>query len=184
MARTKKSEEKKLQESMAETYNKFKEFEGQKYTGVKIGRGHKWYYDSGEWKEKKITPDMWEFNYAVVKRRAGKAPKGSGVPEGTAYHWYILAHQNVCKLDANSYTTAMSGFKYKVAHKRADKGKWNISDRAQRRRLIKLLQEMVMDLEFQEEQAEKEKLSEKKTKAKAKGGNSKSQKTNSKKKKV
>jgi hypothetical protein len=174
MARTKKSEEKKLEESLADTYNKFKEFEGQRYTGMKIGRGHKWHYDSGVWKEKKITPDMWEFNYAVVKRRAGKAPEGSGVPEGTAYHWYILAHQNVCKLDANSYTTAMSGFKYKVAHKRADKDKWNISDRAQRRRLIKLLHEMTADLEFQEEQAEKAKQKEKEAKAKAKPKSKKS----------
>ena len=39
------------------TYNKFKTFEGRRYTGVKVGRGHKWYYDRGEWKEKKITPD-------------------------------------------------------------------------------------------------------------------------------
>jgi hypothetical protein len=25
-----------------------------------IGRSHKWYYDRGEWKETKITPDVWE----------------------------------------------------------------------------------------------------------------------------
>lgn len=35
------------------SYNKFKEFEGKKYTGMKVGRTHKWYYDKGEWKEKK-----------------------------------------------------------------------------------------------------------------------------------
>src|SRR2546430_6690744 len=40
-----------------------KEFEGQRYTGMKIGRGHKWYYDQGVWKEKKMTPDEWEVNY-------------------------------------------------------------------------------------------------------------------------
>jgi adenosine deaminase len=34
------------------SYNKFKEFEGKKYTGMKVGRTHKWYYDKGEWKEK------------------------------------------------------------------------------------------------------------------------------------
>jgi hypothetical protein len=27
---------------------------------------------------------------------------GSGAPIGTEYHWYILAHQNVRKLDANT----------------------------------------------------------------------------------
>src|SRR5215216_2730723 len=94
---------------IAESYNKYKEFEGRQYTGMKIGRSHKWYYDKGEWKEKKITPDKWEFTYAVNKRRAGHAPEGSGVPVGTEYHWYILAHQNVRKLDANNYTTSMTG---------------------------------------------------------------------------
>jgi hypothetical protein len=34
------------------SYNKFKEFEGKQYTGMKVGRTHKWYYDKGEWKEK------------------------------------------------------------------------------------------------------------------------------------
>jgi hypothetical protein len=38
-------------------YNDFNEFEGQRYTGMKIGPSHKWYYDQGEWKETKITPD-------------------------------------------------------------------------------------------------------------------------------
>lgn len=54
-----------------------------------IGRSHKWYYDRGEWKEKKITPDLWQIGYAVTKRRAGRAPEGSGVPVGTEYHWYF-----------------------------------------------------------------------------------------------
>ena len=163
MAATKisKKTQEKLDSSLAETYNKFKEFEGKRYTGVKIGRGHKWYYDQGiwkerkvtpdEWKEKKITPDEWEINYAVKKRRAGKAPEGSGVPVGTSYHWYILAHQNVCKLDANSYTTAMTGLKYKLAFKRADKEKWNASEKAQRKRLIKLLTEVIEHLKKDEE---------------------------------
>ena len=41
------------------SYNEFKEFEGQRYTGVTIGRSHKWHYDRGEWQETKITPDLW-----------------------------------------------------------------------------------------------------------------------------
>ena len=86
---------------------------------MKIGRSHTWHYDKGQWKEKKVTPDQWLINYAVKKRRAGKAPEGSGVPVGTEYHWYILAHQNVTKLDANDYSTSMTGFKFKLAHKRA-----------------------------------------------------------------
>jgi hypothetical protein len=98
---------------------------------MKVGRSHKWYYDKGEWKEKKITPDKWKFTYDVTKRRAGNAPEGSGVPVGTEYHWYILAHQNVKKLDANNYTTSMSGLKYKLAHKRAEKDKWSTAENAQ-----------------------------------------------------
>ena len=132
---------------VAATYNAFKEFEGRRYTGMKIGRSHKWYYDQGEWKERKITPDQWEIDYAVTKRRAGKAPEGSGVPVGTSYHWYILAHQNVTKINANDYTTSLTGMKFKLAHRRADNGKWSASDQAQRRRLVKILREMAEDLE-------------------------------------
>jgi hypothetical protein len=135
-----------LKKDISKTYNEYKEFEGRKYTGMKVGRSHKWYYDKGEWKEKKITPDKWEFTYAVNKKRAGQAPEGSGVPVGTEYQWYILAHQNVRKLDANSYTTSMTGLKYKLAHKRAEKEKWNATDNTQRKRLIQILQELIDQL--------------------------------------
>jgi len=131
---------------ISKSYNEFKKFEGKQYTGMKVGGSHKWYYDNGEWKEKKITPDKWEFNYAVTKRRAGHAPEGSGVPVGTEYNWYILAHQNVRKLDANNYSTSMTGLKYKLAHKRAEKENWNITDDAQRNRLIQILQELIDEL--------------------------------------
>jgi hypothetical protein len=124
-------------------YNDFKTFKGKQYTGMKIGRSHKWYYDKGEWNETKITPDLWQISYAVIKRRAGKAPEGSGVPTGTGYHWFILAHQMVNKLNANDYTTELSGFKYKIAHKRADKVKWSGSVNAQRRRLIQALEDAI-----------------------------------------
>jgi hypothetical protein len=54
--------------------------------------------------------------------------------------------QNVRKLDANSYTTSMTGLKYKLAHKRAEKEKWNASDNAQRKRLIQILEELIGQL--------------------------------------
>jgi hypothetical protein len=142
----KKSEIKK---DISKTYNEYKKFEGKQYTGMKVGRSHKWYYDKGEWKEKKITPDKWEFTFDVNKRRSGQAPEGSGVPVGTEYHWYILAHQNVRKLDANNYTTSMTGMKYKLAHKRAEKEKWSGTEIAQRKRLIQVLQESINQLERQ-----------------------------------
>src|SRR4051812_29691757 len=88
----------------------------ERYTGMQVGGRHKWRYEAGEWTEQKVTPDKRRFQYAVTKRRAGKAPEGSGAPLGTAYRWYILANQVVTKLDANSYTTEMEGTKYKLAH--------------------------------------------------------------------
>ena len=115
--------DKEAKKDLSKTYNEYKDFEGQQYTGMKVGRSHKWYYDKGEWRDRKITPDIWEISYAVTKRRAGYAPKGSGAAVGTAYHWYIVAHQNVKKLNADDYSTFLSGFKFKVAHKRAKKEK-------------------------------------------------------------
>src|SRR5436190_18415294 len=140
----KKAEPKK---DLSKTYNELKTFEGQQYTGMMVGRSHKWKYDAVDWKETKITPDLWEISYAVTKPRAGHAPEGSGVPVGTEYHWYILAHQNVRKLNANDYTTSMTGLKYKLAHKRFDKEKWSATTKTQRKRLIKLLQDMITQLE-------------------------------------
>src|SRR5436853_3461319 len=134
--RTKKEE---AQKSLDASYNEFKEYEGKRYTGMKIGRSHKWHYDKGDWKETKVTPDLWQISYAVTKRRAGKAPEGSGVPVGTAYHWYILAHQNVTKLNANDYTTSLAGLKFKIAHKRADSEKWSATPKTQRKRMIEFL---------------------------------------------
>jgi hypothetical protein len=141
------SKKKESDKDLSETYNEFKQFEGRQYTGMKVGRSHKWYYDKGEWKETKITPDLWEISYGVTKRRAGKAPEGSGVPIGTEYHWYILAHQNVRKLNANDYTTSMTGLKYKLAHRRADKEKWSTTSKTLRKRLVKLLHDFIDQLE-------------------------------------
>jgi adenosine deaminase len=47
---------KEAEKDLGKTYNEFKEFEGRQYTGMRVGRSHKWYYDQGEWKETKITP--------------------------------------------------------------------------------------------------------------------------------
>jgi hypothetical protein len=134
---------------IAESYNRFKEFGGKEYTGMGVGRSHKWYYDKGVWHDTKITPDLWSISYAVTKRRAGHAPTGSGASVGTDYHWFILAHQNVEKQNADDYTTAMTGLKFKLAHKRADKQKWNISAKTQRKHLIAFLKEMIAQLEHE-----------------------------------
>jgi hypothetical protein len=138
--------------NIAASYNRFKEFEGKRYTGMKVGRTHHWYYDRGDWKEKKVTPEKWEVTYSTTKRRAGKAPEGSGVPVGTAYHWFILAHQYVEKLNANDYTTQLVGLKYKLSHKRAGKDSWNASGAAQKKSLIAILKSLITELEQNPEQ--------------------------------
>jgi len=69
---------KQIDQDIAATYIAFKQFEGRRYSGMKVGRSQKWYYDRGEWKEKKITPDEWEINYAVKQRRPAKRPKARG----------------------------------------------------------------------------------------------------------
>ena len=130
-------------ERVVANYDTIKEFEGRKYTGMRVGGSHSWYYQQGEWNETKVTPDRWQFTYTVNKRRRWDAPEGSGVPVGTEYHWYILAHQNVQKLNSNEYTTSMTGVKYKLAHRRAAGEEWSAGDRAQLRRLIAILEENI-----------------------------------------
>jgi hypothetical protein len=147
--------ESKIKKHISTGYNEYKDFEGKKYTGMRVGGIHQWYYDKGEWKEKKIAPDKWEFTYATNKRRAWQAPEGSGVPVGTEYHWYLLAHQNVRKLDANSYTTSMEGLKYKLAHKRAEIGKWSSTNYAQKERLIQILEDSIDQLKKEMAEAAK-----------------------------
>jgi hypothetical protein len=131
-------------------YESYKDFNGRKYTGMKVGGRHKWFYDGGEWNEKKVTPDKWEIRYAVNKRRAWEAPNGSGAPIGTEYHWYILAHQIVRKLDANNYSTSLTGLKYKLAHKRAGNALWNTTVNQQRKYLIRILEDLVVQLKSEE----------------------------------
>ncbi|ELR73104.1 Hypothetical protein C900_05739 [Fulvivirga imtechensis AK7] len=134
-----------------EKYNMFKEFEGSRYSGMKIGASHKWYYDRGEWRERKVTPENWDIYYETTKNRAGKAPEGSGAPVGTEYNWLIVAHQRVSKLDANSYMTCLDGKKFKVAHKRAGKNRWNTKEKTQRKKVIQFLEQVIQNLKEADE---------------------------------
>lgn len=141
---------------MIASYNTIKEFEGRKYTGMRVGDSHSWYYRQGEWNETKVAPDKWQFTYAVNKRRKWNAPEGSGAPVGTEYHWYILAHQNVRKLNANEYTTSMTGMKYKLAHRRAASEEWSANERIQLRQLITIFEENIIQLQHEPGGADKE----------------------------
>ncbi|HVL86520.1 MAG TPA: hypothetical protein VM681_00725 [Candidatus Thermoplasmatota archaeon] len=140
------------------SYNVRKEFGGRAYTGMRVGGVHNWMYGEGAWKERKVTPDKWSIHYAATKRRRGKAPTGSGAPVGTEYHWYVLAHQRVKKLDANTYETEMEGVKYKLAHKRAAATAWStwsaaFQSASQRRKLIAILEEEIASLKAMAEAA-------------------------------
>lgn len=74
-------------------YNALKTHKGQLYSGMAVGGSHTWNYDAGTWKETKEEPDLWRIDYQTTKRRARNAPKGSGAPVGTEYHWLIVGHQ-------------------------------------------------------------------------------------------
>lgn len=88
-----KERQRQLYEVGGGGYNALKTFNGQVYSGMTVGSSHSWNYDQGLWKETKIEPDLWNIDYQVTKRRVRRAPKGSGVPVGAQYHWYIVAHQ-------------------------------------------------------------------------------------------
>jgi hypothetical protein len=55
----------------------------------------------------------------------------------------------VAKQTANAYTTSLTGLKFKIAHKRADNGKWSATPRTQRKRMIAFLRSALAELEKQ-----------------------------------
>jgi hypothetical protein len=144
----------KKDKNTEEKFNTLKEFEGSRYSGMKVGATHKWYYDQGEWRERKVTPEEWDIYYETTKRRAGKAPEGTGAPVGTEYNWLVIAHQRVDKCDANSYDTFLEGKKFKVAHKRASKNTWNVKEKTQRKKVIAFLERIIEDLKKADENEE------------------------------
>jgi hypothetical protein len=99
-------------------FDDMKEFNGQAYTGMRVGGTHLWHYDNGLWTETKEAPDQWSFQFNCTKGRAHSAPPNTGALVQTKYHWYILADQIATKIDENSYLTEMKGVKFKVGHQR------------------------------------------------------------------
>ncbi len=106
-------------------YDRMKEHGGRAYTGMAVGGHHDWDYKDGRWSETKVSPDKWTFTFDCDKHRARHAPVGSGALVDTQYHWYIVADQRVAKIDEDTYSTAMSGVKFKVGHKRPNWRKWS-----------------------------------------------------------
>ncbi|KMP05472.1 hypothetical protein CIRG_05153 [Coccidioides immitis RMSCC 2394] len=103
-------------------FNALKSFHGQIYTGMAVGGSHTWNYNPGIWKETKEEPDLWRVEYDATKRRARNAPRGSGAPVGTEYHWFIVGHQ--------------------LAHKNAGSNAWSVPTvKGQREREVELLED-------------------------------------------
>ncbi|KAL2819755.1 hypothetical protein BJX63DRAFT_360932 [Aspergillus granulosus] len=129
-------------------YNALKSYKGQYYSGMAVGGSHTWNYDQGVWKETKEEPDLWRIDYRTNKRRARRAPQGSGAPVGTEYHWLIVGHQHVKKVDANTYETVLEGSKYKLAYKSANSKTWSIPTvKKQRERELELLDNAKMHVQ-------------------------------------
>jgi len=130
-------------------YDDLKEFGGRVYSGMSIGGEHLWDYPDGVWRERKVAPDRWVFTFSSLKKRARSDPESSGVPVGTGYHWFILAHQKVRKRDKDTYETFMEGVKYKVAHRRPHWRAWSTDypDReSEKEILVRILEEQLSEL--------------------------------------
>jgi hypothetical protein len=83
-----------------------------------IGGSHDWLYPNGHWHETKVSPDKWEFSFESIKRRKHISKNNTGAAKGTTFHWFIIADQMATKLESDSYSTVMKGFKFKIGHKR------------------------------------------------------------------
>ena len=145
-------------ESKINNYDKLKNYNGQIYTGMKIGGTHKWHYNHGQWFETKIAPNQWNFNFQSTKTRFHSAPVNSGAKLNTKYHWYIIADQIASKLDSNSYMTNMKGIKFKIGHKRP---KWRTfsynypEQESYKERIIKILEKTLENLKYKKVGIEK-----------------------------
>jgi hypothetical protein len=139
-------------------YSDEKSYGSAKYHGMKVGGLHNWTYPDGQWTERKLEPDRWEVTFTSLKRRNRRAPSNSGAEVGSGYHWLIVAHQWVDKLDANTYATQLEGTKYLIAFKKPDWPVWNTQFKNQKRRAkdkaIAALQDVIKRLEASAEDFE------------------------------
>lgn len=134
-------------------YDDLKVFNGETYTGMPIGGTHRWDYPNGLWREKKIAPDEWIFEFVCTKGRKRAAPVNSGAKQGTGFSWFIVADQKAVKLNTDQYQTTMEGSKFKVGHKRPHWRKWSFEYPEQlthRQRVIQILQQTLERLEGEE----------------------------------
>ena len=99
--------------------------EGKAYSGMRIGSEHHWRYTDARWHEWKTKPDRWDLRFSARKHRRTTAPEDSGAEPDSLYHWLIVGHQRVRKIDANAYDTLLEATKFKIAHKRPKWRTWS-----------------------------------------------------------
>lgn len=136
-------------------YREAKTYGSATYHGMKVGGVHHWTYPDGDWTERKVAPDQWEVKFTSLKRRKRRAPTGSGAEVGSGYHWLIVGHQWVDKLDANTYATQLEGRKYLLAFRKPGWPAWNTqfrkSTHGAKDRTIAALQDMIRSIEASDE---------------------------------
>jgi len=120
----------------------FTEFEGDLYTGARTAET--WTLGKGNWEEQRTGPQSWEIVYETTAVKPGKT---GTLPRGSEYHSYVLAHQKLVKTRSNGYQMRLEGIKFKLAHKEAG-DKWSANSGARKRTLIKMLTQMLNDLEM------------------------------------
>ena len=129
---------------------------GQIYSGMPVGGVHNWNYHDTAWSETKMTPELWKFRFDAIKSRTVPAPINSGVEVKSAYHWLVVADQQVIKISKDDYQTAMQGLKFKIGHKRPYWKKFSYGYKGQipyKQKVINSLLQVVEQLQ-QEVQAE------------------------------
>lgn len=134
-------------------YDDAKTHEGRAYSGMRVGGSHDWDYPDGRWQETKVAPDRWDVRFESLKRRRRAAPEDSGAAPGTMYHWLVLGHQRVRKLDADTYATLLEGVKWKIAHRRPHWRAWSSEYPEQpsaRRKTIEVLEAALTELRAEE----------------------------------
>lgn len=72
---TSPKKKKEAGKGLSKSYNKFKEYEGQRYTGMKVGRSHKWYYDQGDGKNGRSHPTSGSLPMLLPSEGQGKLRK-------------------------------------------------------------------------------------------------------------
>ncbi|MHB8634512.1 MAG: hypothetical protein ACYDBQ_11210 [Thermoplasmatota archaeon] len=106
-------------------FDSLKLHNGAIYSGAPVGYVERWDYRDALWTDHKVGPQEWRVNFTATKHRPTPAPIDSGAGIGTQYHWFILAHQFVRKLDADTYDTRLVGAKWRVAHRRPQWLQWS-----------------------------------------------------------